>query len=143
MTAAILRLGGREAYDLIYPDYLAKLSSVDQEIMQRSMVSSSLVWIGYEDNKVLCYLGLIPPTLLSDRAYLWLNVTEHMHEHVFLFVRYSQRVVAEMLESYPTICGHTEIANYKAIRWLKWLGAQFGEPVNDLALPFEIKAKHG
>jgi len=141
MTAAIARVSGIEAYDLIYPEHLAMLSEINQETMKRCMHNSTQVWIGYEGDKVLCFLGLIPPTLLSDRAYLWLQTTEHLHSHLFIFIRYSQRLVAEMLEHYPVIVGHTEITNTKAIRWLRWLGATFGEPQAPGVYPFEIKAK--
>jgi hypothetical protein len=139
MTVSIIRLTGAEAYDLIYPEYLATMSELNQETMQRSMRNSSTVWIGYEGNKVLGFWGLIPPTLLSDRAYLWLSTTRHMPEHVFIFVRYSQRVIEEMLQLYPLIVGHCAVGQAKSKRWLRWLGAEFG-PVDGALIPFEIKA---
>lgn len=139
MTASIIRLTGDEAYDLIYPECIAMLSELNQETMRRSMMNSRWVWVGREDEKVLGFWGLIPPTLLSDRAYLWLMTTPHMREHVFVFVRYSQRVVQEMLAEYPLIVGHCTAGQDKSFRWLRWLGAQFGEPIGQL-VPFEIKA---
>ena len=139
MTIAIEKLSGLAAYDLIFPDHLARLPPMDQETMQRSMVNSAWVWVGYEGDTVLCVWGLIAPSLLSDRAYLWLYTTEQMHSHVFLFIRYSQRVVAEMLKEYPTIVGHARAGADKSIRWLRWLGAQFSEPVGQY-IPFTIKA---
>ncbi len=140
MTAAIARLSGTEAYDLIFPQYLATLPVLDQETMKRSMANSSRVWIGYDEGKVLCCWGLISPTLLSDRAYLWLYTTDHMHEYVFTFVRQSQRAVAAMLEEFPIIVGHAAVGATKSIRWLRWLGAVFGEPQGPV-IPFEIRAK--
>lgn len=139
MSAAIKRTTGTEAYDLIFPDHLAMLPTVNQETMRRSMANSRWVWIGSEGSKILCVWGLIPPSLLSDRAYLWLFTTEHMREHVFLFVRYSQRAVREMLQVYPVIVGHAQVGADRSIRWLRWLGAQFGDPQGQL-IPFEIRA---
>lgn len=139
MSASIARLLGSEAFDLVYPDYISRLPSEHQYIMRRHMVNSSRCWIVYEDDKVLCFLGLIPPTILSDRAYLWLHTTEHLREHVFIFVRHSQRVVQEILTEYPIIVGHTEVTNTKAIRWLRWLGAVYG-PLDGPLLTFEIRA---
>lgn len=95
---------------------------------------------GMLDGSVACIWGLIPPTLLSDRAYLWLLTTDIIAEHKFLFVRYSQRYIEEMLKVYPVIYGEVEPKNEKAKRWLKWLGATFGEPTNGL-IPFQIKRK--
>lgn len=139
MTAAISRLSGTAAYDLIYPRHLATLSELNQETMQRSMHNSSRVWVGSNDDAILCFWGLIPPTLLSDRAYLWLYTTEHLRAHQFMFIRHSQRMVEEMLQDFPIIVGHCAVGQDKSIRWLRWLGAIFGEPQGQL-IPFEIKA---
>jgi hypothetical protein len=106
------------------------------------MRNSIWTWIGKDDDAVLCYMGLIPPTLLSDQAYLWLRTTEAMQEHVFVFVRYSQVVIAEMLTEFPAIIGHCEVSATKSIRWLRWLGAEFGAP-EDRLVPFTIRANHG
>lgn len=139
MTAAIARLEGAEAWDLIFPAHLAKLPKVEQEIMHRAMSTSSRVWVGYDGEKILAYWGVQPPSLLSDRAYLWLQTTEHLREHVFVFIRYSQRAVASMLQEYSILYGHTVVSNTHAIRWLRWLGAEFG-PEYRGCVPFEIRA---
>jgi hypothetical protein len=65
--------------------------------------------------------------------------TPHLREHVFLLVRHSQRMIAEILLAYPTIIGHCKVDQRKSIRWLRWLGAEFGLPQGHL-LPFTIKA---
>lgn len=140
MSIAITRLAGPEAHDLIYPECLSMLSELNQETMQRSMHNSSHVWIGYNDTQVLAFWGLIPPTLLSDRAYLWLMTTEHMYQHQFMFIRWSQRAVEAMVREYPLIVGHCDITAPKSIRWLRWLHAEFGEPQGQL-LPFQIRAE--
>ena len=140
MSASVQRLPSADAYDLIYPDYLAKLPKTDQETMHRSMCNSSRVYIGCADGHIACVWGLIPPTLLSDRAYLWLFTTKHLDQHVFLLVRHSQRMIQFMLEEFPIIVGHCQINNHKAIRWLRWLGADFGEASAGF-VPFVIKAK--
>jgi hypothetical protein len=139
MTARITSIPGAEAYDLIFPDHLAMLSSVDQETMQRTMSNSSRVWIGFNDDAILCAFGLIPPTMLSNRAYLWLYTTHHMTEHVFVFIRHSQRMVQEMLQEFPVIVGHGTTDAPRSLRWLHWLGAKFGEPQGRF-LPFTIEA---
>lgn len=139
MSIGITRLSGQEAYELIYPEHLAMLTELNQETMQRSMTNSSHVWIGTDETNVLAFWGLIPPTLLSDRAYLWLMTTEHMHQHQFAFIRWSQRAVEEMVREYPLIVGHCDTTKPRSIRWLRWLKAEFGNPQGQL-IPFEIKA---
>ena len=111
-----------------------------EKTMRECVRRSVEVRCGMLDDEVACVWGLIPPTLLSDRAYLWLLTTDIVTEHKFLFVRYSQRYVEEMLKQYPVLYGEAEINNEPAKRWLKWLGARFGEP-NGRFIPFEIKRK--
>lgn len=139
--SSIIRITGSEAYDLIYEEHLATLSVINQETMQRAMANSSRVWLGEDEGRVIAVWGLIPPTLMSDIAYLWLFTTKNLTRHTFIFIRHSQRAVQEMLEDFPVIVGHAELTNRKSIQWLKWLGAEFGDPVSDRAIPFTITAK--
>lgn len=104
------------------------------------IASTSKLWLGFADGELACAWGLVPATLLSDKAYLWLHSTSKINEHVFLFVRHSQRMVDRMLEEYPVIHGMTDPTNQRTTRWLKWLGAEFGEPI-DGVMPFFIRKK--
>lgn len=140
MNADIISLNGVEAYDLISPRYLSMLPAIDQETMHRAIMNSTRVWAGAVDDQLVAMWGLIPPTLLSDTAYLWLFTTDHLRDHVFIFIRHSQRAVKAMLAEYPTIVGHTKINNTRAIQWLRWLGAEFGDPINNDVRPFTIRA---
>lgn len=140
MTASIMKLTGAEAYDLIFPEHLATMSKVDQETMKRTMNNSSRVWMGFDGAQVLALWGLIPPTLLSDRAYLWLFTTPALVGHEFIFIRHSQRAVQAMLEEFSLIVGNTLCNNERAIRWLRWLGAEFQETEMSGVLHFEIRA---
>ena len=97
-------------------------------------------FIGTADNALACMWGLIPPTLMSDRAYLWLYHNELVEQHKFAFIRHSQVQVKRMLKSYPLIVGDCVVSNRTGRRWLEWLGAEFGYPNGEFA-PFEIKAK--
>lgn len=142
MSASIIRLDGAEAYDLIFPDHLATLSVAEQETMHRSLCNSSRVWMGFDDDKIIALWGLIPPTLMSDVAYLWLFTTPNLHGHTFMFIRHSQRAVQQMLQEFPTIVGHAACTNHRGMQWLRWLGAEFGDPINDKVIPFTIKASH-
>ncbi len=139
MTTSILRVASADAYDLISADHLAMLPSIEQETMHRAIMNSSQVWMGSKDDAILAIWGLISPTLLSDVAYLWLFTTKHFVGHEFMLVRQSQRSVQEMLKDYSCICGHGSVDNPRSLRWLRWLGAKFGEPQGKF-LPFEIRA---
>lgn len=79
------------------------------------------VWYG-ED--LLCVYALIPATMLSDDAYIWMHWTAAVAKHKLIFARRARSLVQEILERYPTIIGHCD--NAVSVRWLKSLGASFG-----------------
>ena len=136
MSVGIKRLTPVEVVEWVFANGLEN----DDSVWQRCIAASGTIWMGTYDDKPACVLGLIPPTLLSSQAYLWLYTTDVIKGHEFLFVRYSQIMVDAMLEEYDEIVGHTRIAETRSIRWLKWLGAKFGKP-NGLYAPFVIRKK--
>lgn len=117
------------------------LSENDEKGMEFCYLMSVAIWAGVIDNELACLWGLVPPSLMSNQAYLWLYTTDVIKEHQFVLVRHSQRVMEDLLKEYPSIVGHATVGDKKAIRWLKWLGAEFGYP-QGTGLPFRIK-KHG
>ena len=139
MTATITRAYGEALKGLISPEIVGTISDKDQEIMTAALNQSSMVWVGMEDDKVLGFCGVVPPTLISDRAYLWLYTTPALEEHKFVFIRHSQLVIKDMLYDYPLIVGHCIKGERKSMRWLEWLGAKFLPPEGRL-VPFEIRA---
>jgi hypothetical protein len=140
MTASIIRLEDAAAYALLSSEHLATLPDIDQETMHRAIMNSTRMWLGEDDGKIIAMWGLIPPTLLSDEAYLWLFTTKHLQSHVFMFIRHSQRAMKEMLREYPIIVGHAKLDALRSRQWLRWLGAEFGDPVGNNIIPFTIKA---
>ena len=101
---------------------------------------SSDIWVGRYEGRVACVLGLVPPSLMSDQAYLWLVSTEIISEHKFLMARYSRIFVEKMLKKYNTIVGCCKVNQDLSIRWLKWLGAEFSAPMGE-NVPFVIRRK--
>ena len=114
------------------------LSVEEKETLSDYLVNSTKLYIGTIEGHFCCAWGLIPPSLLSDRAYLWLWYADEVESHKFTFIRRSQIVVKEILEEYSVIVGFCEIANPRAKRWLEWLGATFGNPIGKF-FPFEIR----
>lgn len=107
--------------------------------MKVAMDCSTRCWLGYDGDAILACWGVQAPSLLADRAYLWLWTTENLDRHVFVFIRHSQRAVADMLTEFTALYGVTVADNARAIRWLEWLGAEFGPAHNGLRT-FEIRA---
>lgn len=138
MTVSIDRSRRQKANDLIHHSPHISLGKNEQEIMDYCLRMSESIWTGTVDGKLACMWGLIPPSLMSFQAYLWMMHTPLVEEHTFLFVRYSQLAMKEMLEEYEVIVGHVEAEQDRSIRWLRWLGAVFGEPVGK-KIPFTIR----
>lgn len=114
-----------------------ELDDVGQQTMDFCLLMSTVIWAGFINNKLACIWGVIPPSLMSHQAYLWLYTTDVINGHEFVLVRHSQRVIEEILKEYPSIVGHALMGADKSIRWLKWLGAKFGPP-QGTGIPFRI-----
>jgi len=102
---------------------------------------SQYVWVGRVDDEIVCAFGVIPPCVLSNTAYLWSVTTDKVEQHKFLFVRYSQRMIERIHAEFPKIIGHANPKDQRSIRWLKWLGATFGE-ITEKGIPFVIERKN-
>jgi hypothetical protein len=111
-----------------------------EELLLTCLQRSTDVRYGYVDNQCACVWGLIPPTLLSGSAYLWLLTTDLVEQHKFLFVRHSQRWIEEALQVYPTIIGDWIPGDPRSRRWLEWLGAEFAA-FQGGRIPFVIRKK--
>jgi hypothetical protein len=128
-----------EAWELLFPTHLYTLSEFNQDTMARAIRNSDWVWIGDVNGEIFGYWGLIPPILLSDRAYLWFMHTPALSKYAFRFIRHSRGVAAELLNHYCVLVGHGRMGDRCSLAWLKWCGAKFLEPQGEL-IPFEIKA---
>ena len=139
MTAVISKATGAALIGLLSPEIVGTLDDNAQMIMADALSQSTRVWVGMDDGKVAAFWGIMLPTLISDRAYLWLYTTPVLDNHKFVFVRQSQVWIKETLKEFPLIVGHALSGEDKSIRWLKWLGAKFLHPEGRL-IPFEIRA---
>ena len=141
MKVAVERLTKSEISKLVAESISIGMSPGAIALFNTCIMRSASMWVGFINEELACVYGLVPPTLLSEQAYLWLHTTEALVGHEVLFVRRSQIAVQEMLEVHPVIVGHAEIGNPRGIRWIKWLGGVFGDPDGRL-IPFSIRGKN-
>lgn len=113
-----------------------------QECLSVCQALSAEIWIGSINGRFACCWSLIPPTVFSRQAYLWMYHTETFEDHAFAFVRRSQIEIAKMLERFPTLYGHCKAHDPRARRWLRWLGAEFSAVEGGL-IPFTIRKRNG
>lgn len=98
---------------------------------------STRVFVGSIEGKVVCICGVIQPSLLSDRGYLWLVVTNFVEQYKFIFIRQSQLFIQALLKEYSVLYGHVETRNCQGAKWLRFLGARFMKDVDGMT-QFEI-----
>lgn len=116
------------------------LPTDESSIMRRWMLTSAEVWVGMIHRQFACCWGVVPPTLLSDEAYLWMYHTPKIERFKFLFVRNSQLAVEDMLTQYNRLYGHVKADASDSKRWLGWLGARLLDEVNGFKR-FEIRKR--
>jgi len=89
------------------------------------LTSSTAIWLGRADGVEACAVGVIPLGIFSERAYLWMIHTKICEQHPLRFIRWSRRVLDEVLGAYPTLVGLCHCDNKYGQAWLEWLGAVF------------------
>ena len=91
-------------------------------VLSAAKLASEIIVMMF-DGKPMCYVGLVPPTLLSDAAYIWMLVTPEGEAHPFLMGKYGTKVVRTAQEKYRIIFG--DCFSESSAKWLKYMGAEF------------------
>ena len=94
--------------------------TLQPEVVYAGRISSHIL-AGFYQSELLCIIGFIPRTFLSDEAYIWMQTMPAAKNHKLMVARHAKRVVARALEFYPRIIGHC--FNRHSARWLETLGA--------------------
>jgi len=80
---------------------------------------SSPILRGTYCGEVLCFIGFVPLTILSDYAYLWMYSTPAVNRHKLIVARWAKRLITEQ-QRYRWLIGHTQSSQ----AWLTSLGAE-------------------
>lgn len=140
MRTAIARASKADIYEIVMQIAKERFTPDEVAYFKRCVTSASQLWTGFIDGELVCIWALVPPSFLSNGAYLWLYTTDALAGNEFVFVRQSQIATQAMLRQYEYIEGHVHADNVKGVRWLRWLGAEFGLPIGK-AIPFVIRRK--
>jgi len=137
MSATIHSADRSEVFALIAA--MPGIYSVEQlQFFQLCAQRATHLWVGFIDEEFVGMWGVIPPSFLHNSAYIWLHHTDSVRGKEFLFIRKSRLAMAEVLAVYPEVRGHTVVTDERAVRWLRWLGAEFAEP-EGMLMPFVIR----
>lgn len=77
------------------------------------------------DGKTGCLLGFIPPTILADKAFVWIQDFPYMAEHPLVVGLAARRLLKEALKRYPMLYGR---CTKYSVPWLRSLGAKINFP---------------
>jgi hypothetical protein len=134
MKVEVLRVQSFELRNLLGFDAPQSVLDAHRDCITRS----TAIWLGLADGVEACAIGVIPLTIFSEKAYLWMIHTRLCEAHPLRFVRWSKRVLDEVLAAYPNLYGLCHPDNLSGRAWLEWLGARFSG-VHNGHHTFEIK----
>lgn len=81
------------------------------------------------EGEVVAVFGDAVHSVLGQIGVPWLISTVHVERHPKAFLQVCKPEVAEMLTRHRELVNFVDVRNTTAIRWLKWLGFEFSEPV--------------
>ena len=95
--------------------------TLQPEVLYAGNISSQML-AGFYRGQLLCIIGFIPRSFLSDEAYMWMQTMPEAKAHPTMIGRHARRVIPNMLKVYPKLIGHCFSPD--SARWLKSLGAE-------------------
>lgn len=108
-------------------------------VLGQSFAASVLCWAAVVDRETIAMFGVVPRgPWPAGRP--WMIGTKDLDKHRFKFVKGCREVVQEMLGTFPSLENVVDVRNRKTIRWLRWLGFDFGKIilVGQKNLPYQI-----
>ncbi len=108
------------------------------EALRQSLMCSTDARVGIADGSIVCIFGVAPVNLLEGTAAPWMIATSHIDKYASIFLRNNKDVVNEWIDTYPHLFNYVDARNFKAKKWLKWLGFVLSEakPYGKEQLPF-------
>ena len=102
---------------------LLDLDQTGREITGRYAALSSPLVAGFCKGELLGFVGLLPPTILSPSAYIWMHETQAIARHKMWFARQAKSFLANMFKLYDNISGNCFAT--RGPRWVESLGGEF------------------
>jgi len=110
------------------------------EALTISLKGSAITWTGYLDGVPCCLFGVGPAEGDPSVGVCWMIGTDDVERYPLAFLKASRRAFAMMLSRFPVLVNCVDARHEKAIRWLRWLGAEIhpAEPYGVAGLPFHF-----
>lgn len=99
------------------------------EALNAGIKDSQYAAVAWIDDEPVAVYGLRVESVTSGIGVPWLLATESAMKHKSEFLKQSPSVVRNMLNICPKLYNYVHVENKASIRWLKWLGFEFDEPI--------------
>lgn len=121
--------------------------STVEDALARGLKVSTLAWTVLYGDAPVTMAGVAPLSILGSVGVPWLVATADVERAPVPFLRASRGYVPRMLGVYHHLMNYVDNRNTTAMRYLRWLGFEMGEPEPHgvLGLPFrrfEMRASH-
>lgn len=111
------------------------------EAIARCMRLSDRSWTGCADGVPVIIFGVGYVSVVSDVAAPWLLGTDDVEKYAIPFLRGSRECLRQLLTRYSVLRNYVDSRNVVAVRWLEWLGFQFGETIQQRGVDFRFFEK--
>ncbi len=85
-------------------------------------------WAGIHKGVPVAVFGVNRASILSDIGVPWLVATDGIMDCQIAFLRLGRNHMKRIFRAFPVMSNYVWEKNHAAIRWLKWLGFDIGEP---------------
>ena len=114
------------------------------ESMIEGVNISTKAWTATFDGVPLVMFGVAPASAINGIGVPWLLAADGLERHQLGFLTHCRPCLDEIRAIYPRLYNFVDARNQIAIRWLRWLGFTFGEPIpygkeQLLFLPFKME----
>lgn len=112
-----------------------------RQALEQGLEHSLWAYVAEIAGKPVALFGVAPDGLLGDEASPWMLCVEGIERHARALLICAPRFIRAMSEGFERLINVVHADNRSAIRFLKWCGFVFGEPVEiagEMFLPFEM-----
>lgn len=113
-----------------------------KEALVNGIAHSLWAFAAEVDGETQCIFGVASEGLLSEEGSPWLLGVDGIERHARELIAGTKAYLARMQLEFETLSNYVHANNRNAIRYLRWCGFSFGEPVEvdgEAFLPFEMK----
>lgn len=110
-------------------EVMAASGVTPEQALRYSLDRSSVSWTALVDGRPEVMFGVADINILAGIGAVWLLGTDAVEIHFRVFLRQSIEWRRKLFERYSTLKNFVTDDNEVSKRWLKWMGATFGEPI--------------